>query len=46
VGTVYEADDNHYLALCSIIAATEVYRRSLDGISCYLGKGDYPIKFS
>jgi len=43
LGVTYEIDDNHYLGICAIIAALEVFKSSLAGISCYLGKGDYPI---
>lgn len=43
LGTVYEINSMYHTCLCILIATMEMQRISLDGISCCMGYGDYPI---
>lgn len=43
IGTTYQIDDMWYLGLCAIICAAQALKISLPGISCYLGRGAWPI---
>lgn len=43
LGYTYEITDMYHTCLCVIISTIEMQRYSLDGISCYMGYGDYPI---
>ena len=43
IGKTYQIDDMWYLGLCAIICATQALKISLPGISCYLGRGAWPI---
>jgi len=43
VGYTYEINNRYHTCLCIIIATIEMQRYSLNGISCCMGYGDYPI---
>lgn len=45
LGFTYEINDMYHTCLCILIATLEMQRYSLNGISCCMGYGDYPIKF-
>jgi transcriptional regulator with XRE-family HTH domain len=45
LGLTYEINDRYHTCLCILIATIEMQRYSLNGISCCMGYGDYPIKF-
>ena len=40
----YQIDDMWYLGICSVICSAQALKISLPGISCYLGKGAWPIE--
>lgn len=46
LGKTYEINSMYHTCLCALLAALEMQRISLNGISCCMGYGDYPIKFS
>lgn len=43
LGFTYEINDIYHTCLCILIATLEMQRYSLEGISCCMGFGDYPI---
>lgn len=43
LGYTYEINSKYHTCLCIIIATIEMQRYSLNGISCCMGYGDYPI---
>ena len=43
LGFTYEISSMYHACLCILIATIEMQRYSLDGISCCMGYGDYPI---
>lgn len=43
LGKTYEIADVYHTCLCIVLATMEMQRKSLDGISCCMGFGDYPI---
>lgn len=43
IGKTYQLDDMWYLGLCAVICAAQALKISLPGISCYLGRGAWPI---
>ena len=45
VGTTYEIHEMYHTCLCILLATVEMERDSLNGISCCMGYGDYPISF-
>ena len=44
LGLTYEISDMYHTCLCILIATLEMQHYSLEGISCFMGFGDYPIK--
>ena len=44
LGLTYEISGMYHTCLCILIATLEMQRYSLEGISCCMGFGDYPIK--
>lgn len=44
LGFTYELHSMYHTCLCIIFATLEMQRYSLNGISCCMGYGDYPIK--
>ena len=45
LGFTYEIDSMYHTCLCILFATVEMQRYSLQGVSCCMGYGDYPIKF-
>lgn len=45
LGYTYNIAEMFHTCLCIIIATIEMQRYSLEGISCCMGYGDYPIQF-
>ena len=45
LGFTYEIHNMYHTCLCILFATLEIQRYSLNGISCCMGYGDYPIKF-
>ncbi len=45
VGTTYDIHKMYHTCLCFMLATVEMERDSLNGISCCMGYGDYPITF-
>lgn len=43
LGYTYEINDMYHTCLCILIATIEMQRCSLNGISCCMGYGNYPI---
>ncbi|MBR6676893.1 MAG: helix-turn-helix transcriptional regulator [Clostridia bacterium] len=43
LGFTYEIDSMYHTCLCIILATVEMQRYSLEGISCNMGYGDYPV---
>lgn len=43
LGFTYEINSMYHTCLCILIATLEMQRYSLDGVSCCMGYGDYPI---
>ena len=43
LGHTYEINEFYHTCLCIIIATMEMQRRTLGGIACYMGFGDFPI---
>lgn len=43
LGLTYEINSMYHTCLCILIATIEMQRYSLEGISCCMGYGDYPI---
>ncbi len=43
LGYTYEINNRYHTCLCILIATIEMQRCSLNGISCCMGYGDYPI---
>jgi transcriptional regulator with XRE-family HTH domain len=43
IGKTYQIDDMWYLGLCAVICAAQALKISLPGISCFLGRGAWPI---
>lgn len=43
LGYTYEIKEEYHTCLCILIATLEMQRYSLEGISCCMGYGDYPI---
>lgn len=43
LGYTYEINSMYHTCLCILIATIEMQRYSLEGISCCMGYGDYPI---
>lgn len=46
LGLTYEINDMYHTCLCILFATSEILRTGLNGISCCMGYGDYPIKLS
>jgi hypothetical protein len=44
-GFTYEINGMYHTCLCILFATLEMQRYSLEGISCCMGFGDYPIQF-
>lgn len=44
LGFTYEIHSMYHTCLCIIFATLEMQRYSLNGVSCCMGYGDYPIK--
>lgn len=44
LGLTYEIDEMYHTCLCILFATLEMQRFSLNGISCCMGYGDYPIR--
>ena len=44
LGFTYEIRGMYHTCLCILFATVEMQRYSLQGISCCMGYGDYPIK--
>lgn len=45
LGRTYEISGMYHSCLCILLATLEMQRFSLEGISCCMGYGDYPITF-
>ena len=45
LGFTYEIHSMYHTCLCILFATLEMQRYSLEGVSCCMGYGDYPIKF-
>ena len=45
LGFTYEIHNMYHTCLCILFATLEMQRYSLEGISCCMGYGDYPIQF-
>ncbi len=43
LGYTYDITDMYHTCLCILLATLEMQRYSLEGISCCMGYGDYPI---
>ena len=43
LGTTYQVASTYHTCLCILLATMEMQRDSLNGISCCMGYGDYPI---
>ena len=43
LGYTYEINSMYHTCLCILIATIEMQRYSLEGTSCCMGYGDYPI---
>lgn len=43
LGTTYTLYDMYHSGLCILLATMEMTRKGLEGISCCMGYGDYPI---
>ena len=43
LGTTYKVNDMYHSGLCILFASMESTREGLNGISCCMGYGDYPI---
>lgn len=43
LGTTYTINDMYHSCICILLATHEVARTGLNGISCYMDYGDYPI---
>lgn len=46
LGNTYEIHDMYHSCLCVALATMEMQRITLNGISCCMGFGDFPIKLS
>lgn len=47
LGFTYEINNMYHSCLCIILASVEMLRYGLsEGISCCMGFGDYPIRFT
>lgn len=46
LGKTYEITGMYHTCLCILLATMEMQRLTLKGISCCMGFGDFPIKFS
>ncbi len=44
LGLTYEINSMYHTCLCILLATVEMQRYSLQGISCCMGYGDYPVK--
>lgn len=44
LGLTYEIHEMYHTCLCILFATLEMQRYSLNGVSCCMGYGDYPIK--
>ena len=44
LGLTYKITDMYHTCLCIILATLEMQRYSLEGISCCMGYGDYPVR--
>lgn len=44
LGFTYEINSMYHTCLCILFATLEMQRYSLNGVSCCMGYGDYPIK--
>lgn len=44
LGKTYEINDMYHTCLCVLLATMEMQKISLNGISCCMGFGDFPIK--
>ena len=44
LGLTYEINSMYHTCLCILFATLEMQRYSLQGVSCCMGYGDYPIK--
>lgn len=44
LGFTYEINSMYHTCLCVLLATLEMQRYSLEGISCCMGYGDYPIR--
>ena len=45
LGLTYEIREDFHTCLCILIATIEMQRYSMQGLSCCMGFGDYPIQF-
>lgn len=45
LGLTYEINEGFHTCLCILFATIEMQRYSMQGISCCMGFGDYPINF-
>lgn len=45
LGLTYEIREDYHTCLCILIATIEMQRYSMQGLSCCMGFGDYPIQF-
>lgn len=46
LGTTYKMNSMYHTCLCILLAVLSVQKRSLKGISCCMGYGDFPIDFA
>lgn len=46
LGRTYKIVDMYHTCICILLATMEMQRYSLEGISCCMGYGDYPIKLN
>lgn len=44
LGLTYEINSMYHTCLCILLATVEMQRYSMQGISCCMGYGDYPVK--
>lgn len=44
LGKTYEISGMYHTCLCVLLATMEMQKYSLNGISCCMGYGDYPIE--
>ena len=44
LGKIYKIIDMYHTCICILLATLEMQRDTLNGISCYMGYGDYPVE--